>query len=111
MQGLVTKSTGSWYQVQTPDGQRYDCRIKGKFRSKGLTTTNQVAVGDKVDFEFENGERPEAGLIPRVVLYKKHVDLREVLEPAHRGGIRSFLNTSAAKAVCSMKFSVQSMPL
>jgi ribosome biogenesis GTPase len=53
MQGLVTKSTGSWYQVQTPDGQRYDCRIKGKFRIKGLTTTNPVAVGDKVDFELE----------------------------------------------------------
>jgi ribosome biogenesis GTPase len=48
MQGLVTKSTGSWYQVQTPDGRRYDCRIKGKFRIKGLTTTNPVAVGDKV---------------------------------------------------------------
>jgi ribosome biogenesis GTPase len=53
MQGLVTKSTGSWYQVQTPDGKRYDCRIKGKFRIKGLTTTNPVAVGDKVDFELE----------------------------------------------------------
>ncbi len=53
MQGLVTKSTGSWYQVQTSDGNRYDCRIKGKFRIKGLTTTNPIAVGDKVDFELE----------------------------------------------------------
>jgi len=57
MQGLVTKSTGSWYQVQTPDGTRYDCRIKGKFRIKGLTTTNPIAVGDRVDFEIE----PEQG--------------------------------------------------
>jgi ribosome biogenesis GTPase / thiamine phosphate phosphatase len=53
MHGLVTKSTGSWYQVQTPDGQRYDCRIKGKFRIKGLTTTNPVAVGDRVEFDLE----------------------------------------------------------
>ncbi|WPU94189.1 ribosome small subunit-dependent GTPase A [Mucilaginibacter sabulilitoris] len=53
MQGLITKSTGSWYQVQTPDGQRIDCRIKGKFRIKGITTTNPVAVGDVVDFEME----------------------------------------------------------
>ena len=53
MQAIVTKSTGSWYQVQTPDGKRYDCRIKGKFRIKGLTTTNPVAVGDKVDFDLE----------------------------------------------------------
>lgn len=53
MQAIVTKSTGSWYQVQTPDGKRYDCRIKGKFRIKGLTTTNPVAVGDLVDFDLE----------------------------------------------------------
>jgi ribosome biogenesis GTPase len=53
MQGLITKSTGSWYQVQTPDGQKIDCRIKGKFRIKGITTTNPIAVGDIVDFEME----------------------------------------------------------
>ncbi|MBE9585626.1 ribosome small subunit-dependent GTPase A [Mucilaginibacter sp. JRF] len=57
MQGVITKSTGSWYQTQTPDGQRYDCRIKGKFRIKGITTTNPIAVGDLVDFEIE----PEQG--------------------------------------------------
>jgi ribosome biogenesis GTPase len=53
MEGLVTKSTGSWYQVLTNDGQKYDCRIKGIFRTKGITTTNPIAVGDRVDFELE----------------------------------------------------------
>jgi ribosome biogenesis GTPase len=53
MQGLITKSTGSWYQVQTPEGRKVDCRIKGKFRIKGITTTNPVAVGDNVDFDME----------------------------------------------------------
>jgi len=53
MQGLITKSTGSWYQVEKPDGLRIDCRIKGKFRIKGITTTNPLAVGDIVDFEME----------------------------------------------------------
>ncbi|WP_374948542.1 ribosome small subunit-dependent GTPase A [Mucilaginibacter sp.] len=52
MQGLVTKSTGSWYQVKSGD-QTIDCRIKGKFRTKGITTTNPLAVGDVVDFEME----------------------------------------------------------
>lgn len=55
MQGLVTKSTGSWYQVQTPQGDVIDCRIKGKFRIRGITTTNPIAVGDRVDFEMEPG--------------------------------------------------------
>jgi len=57
MEGLITKSTGSWYQVVTNGGQKYDCRIKGIFRTKGITTTNPIAVGDIVDFEME----PEQG--------------------------------------------------
>ena len=53
MKGLVIKSTGSWYQVLGDDGVRYDCRIKGKFRTKGIKTTNPIAVGDRVEFELE----------------------------------------------------------
>ncbi len=53
MQGLVIKSTGSWYTVLGEDENRYECRIKGKFRMKGLVSTNPVAVGDQVDFEVE----------------------------------------------------------
>lgn len=53
MRGLVIKSTGSWYQVQDEKGNQYDCRIKGKFRTKDIKTTNPVAVGDWVNFELE----------------------------------------------------------
>jgi len=56
MQGLITKSTGSWYQVRSGE-ETIDCRIKGKFRIKGITTTNPLAVGDVVDFDME----PEQG--------------------------------------------------
>lgn len=71
MQGLITKSTGSWYQVQTPDGQRLDCRIKGKFRMKGITTTNPVAVGDIVDFEMEPDS--ENGVITNLHQRKNYI--------------------------------------
>ncbi|HEX3383973.1 MAG TPA: GTPase RsgA, partial [Mucilaginibacter sp.] len=67
MEGLVTKSTGSWYQVKTPDGRWFDCRIKGKFRTKGITTTNPIAVGDIVDFEME----PELGTGVITTLYPR----------------------------------------
>lgn len=53
MRGLVRKSTGSWYQVMGEDGKVYDCRIKGKFRTKGIKTTNPIAVGDWVGFDVE----------------------------------------------------------
>ncbi|WP_207536479.1 ribosome small subunit-dependent GTPase A [Desertivirga arenae] len=53
MQGLVIKSTGSWYQVATEGNRVVDCRIKGKFRTKDIKTTNPIAVGDHVDIELE----------------------------------------------------------
>ncbi len=50
-QGVVTRSTGSWYTVLTDDGEKVDCKIKGRFRMEGIRTTNPVAVGDVVDFQ------------------------------------------------------------
>jgi ribosome biogenesis GTPase len=70
MQGLVTKSTGSWYQVKTGD-QTIDCRIKGKFRTKGITTTNPLAVGDVVDFEMEPEQ--ETGVITNLHQRKNYI--------------------------------------
>lgn len=55
MQGVVVKSTGSWYSVLTSDGVQLDCRIRGKFRIQGLKSTNPVAVGDRVLLDV-NGE-------------------------------------------------------
>ena len=54
MEGLVYKSTGSWYVVKDiATGVAYDCRIKGRFRLKGIKNTNPIAVGDRVAFEVE----------------------------------------------------------
>lgn len=55
MQGIVTKSTGSWYIVRDKAGNFHECRIKGKFRIKGISTTNPLAVGDVVEFDPETG--------------------------------------------------------
>lgn len=54
--GLVIRSTGSWYSVKKENGEVIDCRIKGKFRMKGIRTTNPVAVGDKVKYTVEENE-------------------------------------------------------
>ena len=52
MKGLVIKNTGSWYTVLTDDGDIIDCKIKGKFRLKGIRSTNPVAVGDRVSLSL-----------------------------------------------------------
>ena len=44
----MIKNTGSWYTVQTDDGQLLDCKVKGNFRLRGIRSTNPVAVGDRV---------------------------------------------------------------
>ncbi|WP_214073265.1 ribosome small subunit-dependent GTPase A [Mucilaginibacter sp. dw_454] len=84
MQGLVIKSTGSWYQVQTPDKQRYDCRIKGIFRTKGIVTTNPLAVGDEVDFELEPEQ--QTGVITNLHQRKNYI-IRKSINLSKQGQI------------------------
>lgn len=66
MKGTVYKSTGSWYQVKGEDGNFYNCRIKGKFRIKGIKSTNPVAVGDKVYFDIEENQEEAQGVIKEI---------------------------------------------
>ncbi len=76
MRGLVTKSTGSWYLVLGPDGVRYECRIKGKFRTHGIKSTNPVAVGDWVLFELEPGQ--QKGIITELEPRKNYIIRKSV---------------------------------
>ena len=63
MTGVVYKSTGSWYTVKNDLGVVYECRIKGKFRIKGIKSTNPIAVGDVVDFDIETLDNVTTGVI------------------------------------------------
>ncbi|WP_272151669.1 ribosome small subunit-dependent GTPase A [Tenacibaculum aiptasiae] len=65
MTGTVYKSTGSWYWVKS-NQILYKCRIKGKFRIKGIKSTNPIAVGDKVDFDLETKNNEETGVISNI---------------------------------------------
>ena len=59
--GTVYCSTGSHYRIKS-EGEFYDCRMKGKFRLKGIKSTNPVVVGDKVSFRF-NPKKESVGVI------------------------------------------------
>ncbi|PCE63356.1 ribosome small subunit-dependent GTPase A [Sediminicola luteus] len=67
MTGTVYKSTGSWYTVKTDGGDFVDCRIKGKFRTKGIKSTNPVAVGDRVKLRLETTGDEEIGVIHEIL--------------------------------------------
>jgi ribosome biogenesis GTPase len=57
MFGRVIRSTGSSSTVRSDDGRLLECKFRGIMRTRGLRTTNPVAVGDKVELEDAgNGE-------------------------------------------------------
>ncbi|WP_298365852.1 ribosome small subunit-dependent GTPase A [uncultured Lutibacter sp.] len=76
MKGVVTKSTGSWYTVIDEENNSIDCRLKGKFRIKGIKSTNPVAVGDFVKFEYEEGK--ETGVINKIFDRKNYIIRKSV---------------------------------
>ena len=78
MQGTVYKSTGSWYTVKTPEGVFYECRIKGKFRIRGIKNTNPVAVGDEVQFDLEEAGASPVGIITEIAPRRNYIIRKSV---------------------------------
>ncbi len=78
MKGVVYKSTGSWYTVKAEDGIFYECRIKGKFRIKGIKSTNPIAVGDWVEFEVETIGDDTIGIIDKIADRKNYIIRKSV---------------------------------
>ena len=81
-EGLVIKSTGSWYTVEDENGDTFECKIKGKFRIKGIKNTNPVAVGDRVGFTLQSVSADEneaqVGLITSITERKNYIIRRSI---------------------------------
>jgi len=54
--GVIIKSTGSWYSVRLQDGKEVKARLPGRFKLENKKISNPIAVGDKVELlpEAEN---------------------------------------------------------
>ena len=63
MEGRVFKSTGSWYEVHTANGEVLRCRLRGKFKQHDLKTNNPIAVGDYVVLEMESAGEETAVIV------------------------------------------------
>lgn len=107
MKGLVTKSTGSWYQVQIPEGGVYQSRIQGKFRTKNSRSTNPVAVGDWVEIQPEPGL--DTAVITEIYERKNHLIRKSVNLSRHAQVIaanvdQAFLVVTLASPPTSLGF-------
>ncbi|MEP6926857.1 MAG: ribosome small subunit-dependent GTPase A [Ginsengibacter sp.] len=72
MNAIVYKSTGSWYIVKNENGDIYNARIKGKFKIDNITSTNPLAVGDKVDVDKEDIQE-ESVVITNIYARKNYI--------------------------------------
>ncbi|HZB14791.1 MAG TPA: ribosome small subunit-dependent GTPase A [Chryseolinea sp.] len=79
MQGIVMRSTGSFYDVRGTDGLKYNCRVRGKIRLEGIKETNPVAVGDHVLFDIEQ----DIGSITEILPRHNHMLRQSVKKAAH----------------------------
>jgi ribosome biogenesis GTPase len=107
MDGLVIKSTGSWYEVLTDQGKSINCRIKGKFRTLDIKTTNPIAVGDRVQIDPEPDQ--ETGLITTLhsrknYIIRKSVNLSKQAQIIAANLDQAFLIVTLASPRTSMGF-------
>jgi len=70
-QGIVFRHTGSHYMVKC-DGCKglIDCVVRGKLRLKASTTTNPIAVGDRVEVALQNEKE---GIITAIAPRKNYI--------------------------------------
>jgi len=70
-QGVIIKTTGSWYAVRLKNGEVLQSRIVGKFRLDGKNLTNPVAVGDEVELSID--EKSNDATIVKIGSRKNYV--------------------------------------
>lgn len=82
MKGVVIKSTGSWYDVLTENGDVLKARLKGVFRldESKEKDSNPVAVGDNVT--MEQGENDETYTIKEIEERRNYIVRTS---PKHKG--------------------------
>ena len=74
--GLVIKSTGSWYTVEDENKECFECKIKGNFRIKDIKSTSPVAVGDHVKFTVQTSSEKNSekiGIITAISERKNYI--------------------------------------
>ena len=71
MIGLVRKSTGSSYELWDENFNVLSSKIKGKFKLDGIKSTNPIAVGDKVEFSFD--EQHDIAVIEKLFPRKNYI--------------------------------------
>lgn len=85
MQGLIMRSTGSWYDILGEDQQIYQGRLRGKFKIQGLKVTNPIAVGDWIQYELESFGGTEMNAVITDILPRTNYIIRKSVHKTAHG--------------------------
>lgn len=99
--GLVMRSTGSWYEVQTEEKKQLQCRLRGKFKLKELKVTNPIAVGDRVEYILED-EVENTGIITDILERDNYIIRKSVHKTAHGHMLASNLDQAVLIATLAL---------
>jgi len=69
LEARVLKSTGSWYIIETSEGEVQGARLRGRLRQLEKKLTNPIAAGDRVVLSTEKDD-----ILIRKVDYPPKVD-------------------------------------
>ena len=89
--GLIMRSHGSRYVVRDDSGALHQCVAKGNLRIKGWSSTNPVAVGDRVDLIPQKSEE-EIGAIMELHERRNYMVRRSVNLSHHKHVIAANLD-------------------
>lgn len=78
---LVTRSTGSWYDLRLPDGSIAKGRLRGKLKLQDKKITNPVAVGDWVTYDWE--VPGQQAIINEILPRENYIIRKSVHKTAH----------------------------
>ncbi|GAB4400441.1 MAG: ribosome small subunit-dependent GTPase A [Microscillaceae bacterium] len=102
MLGLVMRSTGSWYDVRRDDNASLlRCRLRGKFKIKGLKVTNPIAVGDWVEWIWAD-DQEETGLITNILPRENYLIRKSVHKTGHAHMLAANLDQALLIATLAM---------
>lgn len=81
LDGLVLRTTGLKCIVKTSEGSEIECIVRGKFRIKGLVSTNPVSAGDHVLVKI-----PSEGTLATIkkIYPRKNYILRKAVGQSHK---------------------------
>ncbi|SFD49582.1 ribosome small subunit-dependent GTPase A [Spirosoma endophyticum] len=100
-QGLIIRSTGSWYDIRNADGHIFQGRLKGKFKIKGLKFTNPIAVGDRVTFDVED-EVENTAIITDIAARENYIIRQSVHKTAQGHILAANLDQAVLLATLAM---------